>query len=132
MGSVDSLLSEQELFLTKTLEQCLLTNKSIIQSLFEILICCQKYSNFVKRYTSDWKIYETTKSHKSDQRKTAINMLAKDCRDNLLTTKYTKSFEQAVRGFLNNLQKSNNSNININVLLSRLDFNAYYMPKLSF
>lgn len=146
-NTVDSLLSDQEYFLRTTLEQCLLTNRARIDSLFKILICCEGYSNFVKRYTSDWKIYETTKSSpspssalSSQQRRTTLNMLAQDCRDNLLTTnftntieKYGKSFEESVRTFLNDLQRSNDSpNININVLISRLDFNAYYLPKLSF
>ncbi len=136
--TVDALLSAQETFLRTTLEQCLLTNPERIDSLFKILICCQQYSNFVRRYTSDWKIYETTKSHKpAAERKTAVNMLAQDCRHSLSSTnftnsiqKYSAAFEQAVRSFLNELQKANNSKINMNVLLSRLDFNAYYMPKL--
>lgn len=137
--TVDALLQAQETFLRTTLEQCLLTNKDRIDSLFKILICCQQYAHFVRRYTSDWKIYETTKNHKSAERKTALNMLADDCRDNLCSAnftnsigKYGKGFEEAVRSFLNDLQKSNNSKINMNVLLARLDFNAYYMPKLSF
>ena len=72
-------------------------------------------------------------------------MLEQDCRDNLLTSnftnsieKYNKTFQDSVRMFLNDLQKgdcntnNSNANININRILSRLDFNAYYIPKLSF
>ena len=74
---------------------------------------------------------------KSSERKTVIEMLGKDFRDNLSNEKfestietYSEKFETSVRKFLNDLQKS--STQNMNTLLSRLDFNAYYMPRILF
>eukprot|EP01083_Nonionella_stella_P009862 28230_1 len=140
--TVDSLLSAQEVFLTHTLQECLLTHKESIQLLFKILCAAQQYSNFIKRYTSDYQNIFNSQAHgcgdSNEKRKTAIEMCAKDCRSNLSQTnfinsinKYKNEFDQSVQSFLRNLQQNNQlKNQKVNVLLSKLDYNAYYMPKL--
>ena len=65
---------------------------------------------------------------------TTLKIISNDCKQNLNQSQFknrinefSNKFENSVRQFLSNLQRKNN--VNINVLLSRLDSNAYYMPQ---
>ena len=133
-NTVDALLQLQDDFLRTTMHMCLLTDNKQVESLFSVLSACEGYATYISRYTADWKInFEI----KSSERKTVIQMVSKDFRDNLTTKKfqstideYSNNFEISVKDFLNDLHQS--STMNMNTLLSRLDFNAYYMPKILF
>ena len=84
-----------------------------------MLTTCEAYATYVSRYTSNWKVFEIKSSNNLNDEEFESTI-----------EEYSVNFETSVKAFLNDLQKS--STQNMNTLLSRLDFNAYYMPRILF